>query len=368
MNEKEKSVSKVNKAKGSANKSTKTSTTKKTESTSPKKSAKKQENVVEVEKEVIEEKEIVDVKSADANESVKKKRITIGYVIKLILLVITSPIWLPWKILFVRRKGRKFHEVSTSVKVFRILRSPFTKPLKFALFVFILFIEISLINKIRYSPITYTITRSSVHSYYLKENNNKKLLSLSEDVYAIELEKHYDEFKTAFAYIDEWSLTEKNKMYVILDSKAVKYVFKYAADEDITYLLTRFNTDENLRTDIKDLVKNINKLISRGLGEVDALLSEESREVRILLDPFTIIGKNLDYTVFLNTAGNMIELVESQSNPSTMKPNRQDDLEEMIDTIIKYSKGATLKELGDFVVEDEEMPSNKNYVIVGSNE
>lgn len=364
MNEKEKSVSKVNKPKGSNSKSTKTSTTKRSESASKKKTNKKQENVVEVEKEVIEEKEIVDVKLADANETTEKKRITVGYIIKIILLTITSPIWFPWKILFVRRKGRKFHEVSTPIKVFRILRSPFTKPLKFALFVFILFVEISLINKVRYSPITYTITRSSVHSYYLKENNDKKLLALSEEVYAIELEKHHDEFKTAFEHIDEWPLTEKNKMYVILDSKAVKYVFKYAADEDITYLLTRFNTDENLRTDIKNLVKNINKLISRGLGEVNSLLSEESIEVKILIEPFTTLSKTFDYTVFLNTVGNMIEIVESQSNPSTMKPNRQDDLEYMIDTVIKYSKGATLKELGDFVVEEEEMPSNKNYVIV----
>lgn len=363
MEEKEKSVSKVNKTKGSNSKSTKTSTTKKSESTSKKKQAKKQENIVKVEKEVTEEKKI-EIKSEDIKDNVEKKRITIGYVIKLILLVITSPIWFPWKILFVRRKGRKFHEVSTPIKVFRILRSPFTKPLKFALFVFILVVEISLINKIRYSPITYTITRSSVHSYYLKENNNKKLLSLSEEVYAIELEKHHDEFKTAFDHIDEWPLTEKNKMYVILDSKAVKYVFKYAADEDITYLLTRFNTDENLRTDIKNLVKNINKLISRGLGEVNSLLSEESIEVKILIEPFTTLSKTFDYTVFLNTVGNMIEIVESQSNPSTMKPNRQDDLEYMIDTVIKYSKGATLKELGDFVVEEEEMPSNKNYVIV----
>lgn len=368
MEKKEKKTSKVSKTKDIPSKSVQKGTPKKSNSeVLEKKPTKKQDSIVKLEKTNQEEKEIIKETNIEEKATQEKKSITIGYVIKIIFLVITSPIWLPWRLLFVRRKGRKFNEVNTVTKVFRILRSPITKPLKFALFIFILVVEISLINKVRYSPITYTITRSSVHNYYLKEPNNNKLLSLTNDVYASELNKHHDEFKQAFDYIDEWSLSEKNKMYVILDSKAVKYVFKYAADEDITYLLTRFNTEENLRNDIKNLVSNINKLISRGLNETKELIGEESAEVKVFFSPFTSLGKTLDYTVFLNAVGNLIEVVESQSNPSTMKPNKKEDLDYMIDTIIKYSKGAKLKELGEFVQEDDEpIPSNKNIIITAN--
>lgn len=334
--------------------------------TSPaKKTEKKKEvvqKIVEVEEEKQKAKEVLPIE-----EKQEKKKVTIGGIIKLILLIITAPVWFPWKVLFVRRKGRKFNEVSSSVKVFRILRSPITKPLKFALFIFILFIEISCLYKIRYSPITYTITRASVHDYYLKSESDNKLLDFGYDVYAIDLNKHTEEFKTAFSYVDEWDLSEKNKMYVILDSKAMKYVFKYAADEDITYLLTRFNTEENLRNDIKDLVKNINKLINRGLSEATEMVPENSQEFKLLLAPFTTLGKALDYTVMLNTAGNMIELVESQSNPSTMKPNKKSDLDFMIDTIIKYSKGAKLKDFGDWDHEEEDLPNSNNNIIISQN-
>lgn len=291
--------------------------------------------------------EVVPLETKISEEKETKRRITPLYIIKMILLVITAPIWLPWKILFVRRKGHKYKDVSTPRKVFRILRSPITKPLKFAVYIFIVFLEISLIYKLRYSPITYTITRNSVHNYYLQESSDKKLSGVIDNVDACELSIHYEEFKTAFSYVDEWNLSEKNKMYVILDSKAVKYVFRYAADEDITYLLTRFNSEETLRNDIKDLVANINKLIIRGLNEVSELVPEDSKEIKVFLEPITSLGKTLDYTVLLNTAGNMVELVEANSNPSTMQPNKKEDLDEMINTIIKYSKGASLKELGN---------------------
>lgn len=50
-----------------------------------------------------------------------------------------------------------------------------------------------------------------------------------------------------------------------------------------------------------------------------------------------------------------------------MKPNKKEDLDYMIDTIIKYSKGAKLKELGEFVQEDDEpIPSNKNIIITAN--
>ena len=113
-----------------------------------KKPTKKQDSIVKLEKTNQEEKEIIKETNIEEKATQEKKSITIGYVIKIIFLVITSPIWLPWRLLFVRRKGRKFNEVNTVTKVFRILRSPITKPLKFALFIFILVVEISLINKI----------------------------------------------------------------------------------------------------------------------------------------------------------------------------------------------------------------------------
>lgn len=359
---KKENESKTNKTVNTKKKSStekKPSTTKKVE----KKTDENKEQVVEL----VETNMLDEEKTSQVVEETKKHKITFREIIKLILLIVTFPVWFPWKILFVRRKGRKYREVSTPVKVFRILRAPITKPLKFAIFIFILFIEISCLYKVRYSPITYTITRASVHNYYLKEESETKLLSLVDDVYASDLSKHREEFKTAFSYIDEWGLSEKNKMYVILDSKAVKYVYKYAADEDVTYLLTRFNTDENLRNDIKNLVTNINKLITRGFNEVNDLIPKNNKEIKVLLEPFTTLGKTLDYTVLLNTIGNTIELVESQSTPSTMQPNKKEDLEYMIDTIIKYSKGAHLRELGDFsAYEGDSTPTNRVEVITAN--
>lgn len=346
----------------------KTETTKKeTANKTSKKNVKKEEQVKAI-KSIEEDKEKTATTDVIEEPIIQeKKKVTFLSILGLIIRIITFPVWFPWKILFVRRKGRKYHEVNTATKVFRIVRAPITKPLKFAIFIFILFIEISCLYKVRYSPITYTITRASVHDYYLKSENNTKLLSLVDDVYAMDITKHRDEFQTAFNYIDEWGLNEKNKMYVILDSKAVKYVFKYAADEDITYLLTRFNTDENLRKDIKDLVQNINKLIVRGFNEASDMIPSYEPELKVIIEPFTTLGKTLDYTVFLNTVGNVIEVVESQSTPSTMQPNKKEDLEYMIDTIIKYSKGAHLRELGDFsAYEGEPTPTNKVEVITAN--
>lgn len=92
--------------------------------------------------------------------------------------------------------------MSTSKKIFRILRSSITKPLKLLIFFVIVGIEIVCLYKIRYSPLTYTFTRMSIHNYYLKGETNTKLIGIPR-VNAASINEYADEIKIAFEYIDK---------------------------------------------------------------------------------------------------------------------------------------------------------------------
>ena len=208
------------------------------------------------ENEIIEEIKTEDIELEKSSNKVLK-------VIKMILLIITAPIWFPWKVLFVRKESKKFKNVSTPKKVFRILRSPITKPLKFMIFLTIIGIELVLVYKVRYSPVTYTFTRASVHNYYLKGDTSKNKLMGIPSVKAVDVNDYYDELKIAFNYIDKWDLDSKNKMYVVLDADITKIGFKYMDRKSVEHVLNRFNTDEQFREDIKYIAKNVNKIISR---------------------------------------------------------------------------------------------------------
>lgn len=281
-----------------------------------------------------------------------KRENKIFKIIRIIFLVITAPIWLPWKILFVRRKNRKFKDMSTPIKVFRVLRSPLTLPLKFAIFMLIISIEIFIGYKIRFSPITYPMTRASVHNYYLKKDN-KKLMSVT-NVYAVELSNHYDEFKTAFEYIDEWDIDSKNKMYVVLDAKITKFVFKYIDDKSVSYLLNRFNTEESLREDLKMVVKNVNKTLNRAIKEFPESVSYAD-DFGVFLAPATSIGGMIDYRQALDI---MWSGVSTMINTGMMEVNEMDEedfdselYDLCLDAIVYYSKGNSIIETYDYLNE-----------------
>ncbi len=260
-------------------------------------------------------------------------------IIKKVFIILTSPIWFPWKLLFFRRKGRKFNEVNISTKVFRILRSPITKTLKFALFIGIIGLEIILLYKVRYSPVTYPITRSSVHNYYLNGNSNTTESSKYNTI-----ENYKDDFKQIFGYIDKWDLNTKNKMYVVFDSDAAKIFFKYTDDKTVSYILNKFNNDEQFRENIKFIATNINNILSRIVRE---LPSESFNELEVLLGPIANIGSfATDYTVALDIAGRLGKWVIGEDNIQeksiTLEPS---SLEQCIQVIIDFSKGEPLSNL-----------------------
>lgn len=273
-------------------------------------------------------------------------------VLKIILLVITAPIWLPWKLLFVRRKGHKFKDVSTPIKVFRVLRSPITLPLKFIVFTLIIGLEIFVGYKIRFSPVTYPITRASVHNYYLQKSS-KSLMGINE-VDAIVLSDHYDEFKTAFDYIDKWDMDSKNKMYVILDAQITKFYFQLLDDKTTSHLFDRFNNDEDFREDIRLVVKNINKSLNRIIKELPKEVSD-SEEIEDFLKPATNMGGMIDYRQVLDIAWSGVDsyLKLSDVDIEELKMDSEDaDLEVcdvLIDAIIYYSKGYSRYETYDYL-------------------
>lgn len=302
----------------------------------------------------IQEANIEDVKIEDTsiveNPKKEKKKITPWSVIKMILLIITSPIWFPWKILFVRRKGNKFKDVNLFKKIFRIVRFPITKTIKFAIFAFIMVLELSLVYKLRYSPITYTITRNAVHKYYLREeSNSKELLGFVDNVYAGDIAVHYDEFKSAFDHIDTWTLGDKNKMYVILNSDVAKMFFEYAPDEFTTFLLEEFNDNETFRTNIKYIVSNVNKTLSRLIRDLTALLPSD--EAQIIMQPIAgATSVSMDYTVVLNAVGGILRTYESEFNIETdedyeLRETDKEGIVESIDMLALYSKGKSLEEI-----------------------
>lgn len=196
----------------------------------------------------------------------EKKENKIWKVIKKILLIITSPIWYPWKLLFVRKEDNKFKNVDKKTKIFRIVRGFITKPLKFAVYLLIIALEITLVYKLRYSVLGYPLTKSKVRNYYASENAVD--YQANEGMPVFHVSKHKDEFSKAFDIIDDWSLSEKNNMYVVLDSELVKIGFSYLPDENLSYILEKFNTDEEFREDMKYISNNINSILTSSIKDI----------------------------------------------------------------------------------------------------
>ncbi len=278
-------------------------------------------------------------------EKVKK----VGKILLKIFIILTSPVWFVWKVLFVRKPEKKFKNMPTGIKVWRVIRSFVTKPLKFAVFIFIIGLEVVALYKVRYSPVTYTITRSSVQNYYLKEESVTEQLLGIHSVLAAPLQNHRDEFKEAFSYIDTWDLGAKNKAYVLLDATLTKRMVEYIDDETLTYLLNKFNTNETFREDVRYAVDNINKILARGLREIPTDLDFGDATLNSLVSPITSVSSvAVDYRTILDAA---LPLFDYALKESPVKKHsihiKKDDLDFAIDVLIYYSKGATLEELAN---------------------
>lgn len=258
---------------------------------------------------------------------------SIWKVIKIILLVITAPVWGPWKLLFVRKEGRKFNEVDSKTKTLRLIRSPFTKTFKFIVFVGIIFLEILIIHKVRYSVVTYPLTKNAVVNYYLNENR-VELEGMDEN--------YKDLFQTAFDYIDEWSLDEKNKMNVILNSDVVKDSLKYATNDTISYVLNKFNTDEGFRENVRNVVKNINSIVTRFINEIPR---DDFDRLNTFLKPIISVGSwAIDYAGALDIGGAVFNWAIGEYNIQEKSLNaKPEDIEKSIKTMVDYSNGSSLQ-------------------------
>ena len=234
------------------------------------------------------------------NETIVNKIVN---VLKCIFLVITSPIWFPWKILFVKKEGNKFKDVDSQTQMFRIIRAPLTKTLKFLVFIFVILLELLLVHKIRYSVVTYPLTKNSVRQYYLNENRM--------DIEGTDA-NYKDDFQIAFDYIDTWDLSEKNKMNVILDSDLVKSAIKYTDNETISYILTKFNTDANFRNDVRLFVKDINATVSRFIDEIP---EKDFARLNNFLGPIISVSSwAIDYAGALDIGGAVFDWAVGKYN------------------------------------------------------
>ncbi len=273
----------------------------------------------------------------------------IGHIILKIFIIITSPIWFFWKLLFVRKPENKFKNVSTSKKVFRLVRAPITLPLKFICFAFIISIELLIIYKVRYSPLTYHFTRNSVYNYYVKETNTVEELLGITPVYAANIDNHREEFKKAFAYIDEWDLNAKNKMYVILDSDFIKYALKEIDSRNVSYILNRFNTDAEFRARVSRSCKNVNNFMHRFIRELGEYI--DLSIFNFLFESVAnLTSLNLDYRQVLDILGTAYKLAFNSSDyngKETYTPEYCLDM--AMDFIEVYSDGKSLKETLDYL-------------------
>lgn len=277
-------------------------------------------------------------------------------IFKRIPIIITSPIWYPWKLLFVRKEERKFKNVDTKTKIFRITRSFITKPLKFCIYLFIIAIELLLVYKVRFSVLTYPLTRHLVYNYYINNTTPKDKLLGIDNISASDLSNHKDELKQAFNYIDTWNLDEKNKMYVLLDAKITKIVIKYTDGQTLNYILNRFNSDEVFRDDVKNAAKNVNKTLARGIKEFPEVVHIE--ELNTTLSPIlSISAYAVDYREILDMLGTISDYILESSEYEVIEEEsyyNEADINDWLDMVINYSKGMSIQEVYDI--------ANRNYL------
>lgn len=281
--------------------------------------------------EEIEEEPTTEESTEQKEKGEEKDTNKVWKVIRMILLIITSPVWFPWKVLFVRKPGNKFSEVSTGKKIFRIVRSPITKTLKLAVFLCIIGLEVLLVYKARYSVLTYNFTKNSVQDYYLSSKGDVN-------------EEYTESLKQAFDHIDDWDLDSKNKMYVVFDSDIMKTTIDAMPEDTTKHFLDRFNDDEDFREDIKDVAKNINGTLSRAVKELPETI--DSDELNAILKPITTAGSAVvDYRAILDAAGSLATTAMKDTDMDLTKVDlKPNELDASLAMIINYSQGMSLEE------------------------
>ncbi len=203
----------------------------------------------------------------------------------------TSPIWFPWKVLFVRKPGKKFNEVDTKIKTFRVVRSPITMPLKFLLYVFIILVEVLIVYNVK-TLLSTPFVRDNVQKYYI--SNNTKDLDKSQKE---KLEAKYEEM---FSKIDKMPSKAKKNFYAVMDSSVVKTVFKNADAEVQEHLLDRFNNEEDVRKSIEYSAQNMNTLIPKYIsGSID----EDDTPAGLAV---ALTSKTIDTNLILDIAGSFM--------------------------------------------------------------
>lgn len=259
-------------------------------------------------------------------------------ILKTILLILTAPVWVPWKVLFVRPEGEKFKDVDDKTKMWRLTRSFFTKILKFAIFLLVILLEILLVHKVRYSVVTYPLTKNAVRQFYLNEN---KL----EDI-GVEEDKLSD-FEIMLGFIDTWDLDEKNKMHVILNSDLVKYAIKYSDNETVFYVIHKFNEDVVFRENVRKLIKNVNTTITRFINEIPE--NDFARLNNFLGPIITVSSWAIDYAGVLNIGGAVFNWAVTKYNieEKSLHANAF-DIEKAIKSVFDYSNGASLNTVTNY--------------------
>ncbi len=203
----------------------------------------------------------------------------IWLIIKNILKWITSPIWFPWKILFVRKETKKFESVNTPTKIFRILRSPITIPLKFILYLVIIILEISLIYQIKNFAIA-PFVRNDVKDYYITNNNL--------------------EYETMFNIVDDQNIVTKNNFYTVMDSTLIKRVISEIPEDALSNLITTFNNDLKFQEAILHNIENINTVIPN--------IIKSNVEYNENLEALLYLPALADTSLILDTANTVFEL------------------------------------------------------------
>ncbi len=249
-------------------------------------------------------------------------------VFRIIFLVITAPIWFWWKLLFVRKPEKKFDQMPLKVKTFRIMRSFITKPLKFLLFIVIIGLEILIVYKIRYSIVTYPVTKNNVKEYYQEKN---------------------EKFMPMIEKIDTWDLDTKNKMYVIMDSDATKTLFEYMDEDSENELINKFNTDETFQENTKYVASNLNSILSKGMQDVSKEKLENT-DYEFLIPLLQTSSYTSDYALLLNSVGKIENwMLESDNVSKNSLEVSADDVEKLISALVSYDKGASFKEVSNLL-------------------
>ncbi len=283
--------------------------------------------VLDSKTEKIEEDSTLEKTIKDERES---RDTRIGNFLKKLFLIITSPIWFPWKVLFIKKPGNKFADITGTKKLFRALRAPITKTLKFIVYVCIITLEILVVYKIRYSILTYPITKKSVQNYYLNSEDKP--------------EEYKESLKRAFDHIDDWDLAAKNKMYVIFDSDIVKDAFLYTSDDTLQYVVEKFNDDETFREDLEYTATNIEQIAARAIKEIPDSL--EIEEINVALKPIANVGSvAVDYRAALDVLGAFGDFILIEED---MKAGGIDMTDEEIDRSLEmftnFARGMSLEE------------------------